>query len=339
MSVMNTETENIVVDNVVPEKKKRVLKKKGLIIEEPKLIYYVSYEDADRETESYATMDEAEDAFNKIIAKSMYSWVQICEIDGDKIIKEWAEEEADDESVSSEESESSVESDDDEEEVIDVESIKRQQAELAEKLKKAELKSGLVNYKKDKKQVQKDIDDYVEEKRKLLYKFCEQNDIPDWLLNMMPDGQNDFLGSNPDCRNWLIEKIYNMKNKPAKKVSKIVKKAIMSDKPKKEIKKVVVDGEEVSATRQKHIEELNANKDKIVFYNYETASGKLGAYMRSQLLCLEKDGVISMPTLKEFNALVDGDTNLSAIFKKDKKRMNFKQVREWIVKNNWSANL
>lgn len=313
------------------QKVKRVYKKKAtaLVVEpepEPVPKYYISYEDADRDTESYVNLETAETEYNRIVDLKIYSWVQLCEVDGDKIIKEWATEEEDDaDSVSSDESES----DEEEEEEIDVETIKKQKAELEEKLRQAELKTGFNKYKKDKKQVQKDIKEYIDDKVAKIYKFCRDNNIEEWIVNMMPDGQQEFLGDNPAEESILIEKIYNMKNKPQRKASAGGGKAT---KPKSATAKVVVDGEEkeVGKARQKVIADANANVDKVVCYNLITSEGKIGVF-RKTILCFVKDGKVKLPSVKEFNAVVDANADLQDNLIEGKKRKNFKEVCEWIL--------
>jgi hypothetical protein len=227
--------------------------------------------------------------------------------------------------VNNEESESEDEVD---EEPDEIELLRKQKEELEKKLMKAEKDAGLKNYKKNKEQVNKDVKEYIDEKVALLYRFCKDNDIEEWIINMMPDEQGDFLGDNEEVEDKLIEKIYNMKNKP-KAVRKVSEK---TGKPKSPTAVVVVDGEEkaIGKARQKVIADANANIDKIVCKNIMTTAGKLGAF-RGDILCFVKDGKVVLPSVKEFNEIVDATPELSSELIVDKKRKNFKEVCKWVI--------
>ena len=119
VAIMNTQT----------EKPKRTYTKKIKVIEEPEFKFYLSYEDADRNTESYTDLETAKIAMKAVIEKDIYDWVQICDIGTDDVIEEWEKPEEEDEE----------EEEEDEEEVL----LKRL-AELKEAKIKKEAKSNIV---------------------------------------------------------------------------------------------------------------------------------------------------------------------------------------------------
>jgi hypothetical protein len=86
----------------------------------------------------------------------------------------------------------------------------------------------------------------------------------------------------------------------------------------------------IGKARQKVIADANANVDKIVCKNIMTTAGKIGAF-RGDILCFVKDGKVVLPSVKEFNEIVDATPELSSELIVDKKRKNFKEVCKWVI--------